>query len=52
MVYVECVSCRMCGGGGGRWGLHQRIEISVFCTEWKNACFQKNLLVALLHHYE
>ncbi len=31
----------------------QRIEINVFCTEWRKACFEENTLVAcLLHHYE
>ncbi len=31
----------------------QRIEINVFCTERRKACFEKNTLVAcLLHHYE
>ncbi len=30
----------------------QRIEINVFCTERRKACFQENSLVArLLHHY-
>ncbi len=31
----------------------QRIEINVFCTERRKACFEENTLVAcLLHHYE
>ncbi len=33
--------------------LRQRIEINVFCTERRKACFEENTLVAcLLHHYE
>ncbi len=31
----------------------QRIEINVFCTERRKACFEENTLVArLLHHYK